>query len=72
MTEWKVLDINHHASLDEISIRVQSAESKRGIYIHLRTAEAETFAKQLLNNVVVIRQTQENRRKLSFNNNFTK
>jgi hypothetical protein len=64
MTEWKVLDINHHASLDELSIRIQSVESGRGIYIHLKTAEAETFAQQLLNNVAVIRKTQETRRKL--------
>jgi len=64
MTQWKVLDINHHASLDEVSIRIQSAESRRGFYVHLTTAEAETFARQLLNNVVVIRKTQENRLKL--------
>jgi hypothetical protein len=64
MTDWKVLDINHHASQDELSIRIQSTESGRGIYLHLKTAEAETFAQQLLNNVAVIRKTQENRRKL--------
>lgn len=64
MVEWKILDINHHASFDEISIRIQSPDSRRGIYLHLKTNEAEVFAKQLLNNVAVVRKTQENREKL--------
>lgn len=62
MTEWKILDINQHVSSDEISIRIES-EARRGIYVHLTTAEAEIFARQLLNNVEVIRKTQETRKK---------